>query len=213
VANQKFRFPAPQTDPDFIKFAPPPSAAYIISVGRVVSPVRGDVKLSPSLKSIDVCSRYYDSTAKKKIPFTMRWIFEGSTKRWENFQVPPVGSIVQLGGHLVGRIDSEVMKEAVLLNMVDNVDVLLRGEGRGAGGQWGSPSSSSQLGKRESPWARQRQTPRTPTKRKLSHVVEPSDAGVGSSMVFSDSDFHIGETESGPTTRKGKGKAVQTPKA
>jgi hypothetical protein len=209
VVNVWCRFPAPQTDPDFVKFAPPPSAAYIISVGRVLAPIRGDIKLLPFPKSIDVCSRYYDNSAKKKTPFTMRSIFEGTSKRWENFQIPSVGSIVQLGGHLVGRINSEVAKEAILLNMVDNIDVLSWGEGRGAGGQWKSPSSSSQSGKKESPWARQRFNPTTPTKPKLPHF---SDAGESSSTAMGDPDFQNMEMESGPTTRKGKGKTVSTPK-
>ena len=82
--------------------APPPSPVSIKLVGRVVPQPRGTQSVVGGWRSFDVRCAHYNTELKKRLPFTTRWYFPAN-KRWANFQVPTVGTILQLAGKLLGR--------------------------------------------------------------------------------------------------------------
>ncbi|KAI5776187.1 hypothetical protein EDC01DRAFT_637004 [Geopyxis carbonaria] len=139
VPAQFFELPGNPSDDDFE--SPADAPAYVNSVGIVIPTIKGAMRLPPGYKFFDLSSAFYDSISKKKENFNMRWIYP-NVQRFANFQIPKQGTVVQVSGKLLGRINSTFPMEQMLGCYIDNIEWI----GRPPQASGGSPSIKKEPG-------------------------------------------------------------------
>ena len=110
---------APPTIPEVARIA-------VTAVGQIVPSAEEDMVPDPtSFRSwFDVQNTYLDPQSLRRITFKTRWIVRDDDAVFGgNQQVPLPGSIVQLNGFLLGRINSG---EQVLAVLLQEINVILR---------------------------------------------------------------------------------------
>jgi hypothetical protein len=117
------RLPGCPADEDFR--GPEENPAYITSVGKVIPSIKGHMQLPPGYKSFDISTGFYNSIDKKKETFNLRWVFTNHQK-FAKFQIPHAGTVVQVGGKLVGRINSTITAEQILICLIDTIEWIMR---------------------------------------------------------------------------------------
>ena len=76
----------------------------LYTTGQVIQRAANMPDIIDGWRSFDVRSTWYDVVDKARCPMTVRWYFPDN-RRFQNTNVPAIGTIVQLSGDLIGQHD------------------------------------------------------------------------------------------------------------
>lgn len=161
--NQLLTFNRFMGDPNHSSFAenaPPPTCGNISCVGRVVSQSRtAPLSTYGGWRCFDLRTSSYDNQEKQKQSFLLRCFFPLG-KRFEKTILPTSGSIVQLAGQLLGRLNGTSDSDRLLALKVEGVEYLsIRGGSGSTGSGEGANAIVGPKTPRKSAWGKSRGTP------------------------------------------------------